>query len=487
MTTEATGFSLKGLVEVFFLYGPFFITLFIMIYGIRQAKGALDKADDANPPRQEALRLYRRIYVAVWVFSGALVVACCAWWFYNFDNESKKKYVLRMDISDAQPTDRFEPKTEGVFVRTQDINDPVLRRDEFVVVQEKPFLDGDEIEIVHKKNGDAVFRYPIRLSDLNQKKGSAFKLELDGVSGQYQLVPKYPQAAPVKKSAAEFFGIVSAHAQSVRSIIYGKRIEPAAINPNAVLPRLGASLATPAANSPTPATLQDYWADQLSRKRQTIGRQIEALDALDAPLAKDRAAIDLLRPIALAETKGETLLSLLLNLSRHQDKLLAYKAQRLLEKANYTSAVIKVATVTGYSPELQRQALIALNEKQWQGIGAEVSALDKASVSRQQASFAKTPTPVPSATFDGTKYYALVTWPALMENQARCLVEKLSQQKSDSGLPVVDRRNISTGSAMSFTFDSRADATVFADSVKGCGAKTEFVYFGDKRLAATRP
>ena len=484
MTTVASGFSLKDGVELFFLYGPFFITLFIMIYGIRQAKGALDKAEDANPPRQDALRLYRRIYVAVWVFSGALVVACCAWWFVNFDNESKKKYVLRMDISDAQPTDRFEPKTEGVFVRTQDINDPDLRRDEFVVVQEKPFLDGDEIEIVHKKGGDAVFRYPIRLADLKEKKGSAFRLKFE--NGQYQLVPKQPLAIPATKSAAEFFGIASAHAQSSRSIIYGKRIEPAAVDQNAGLAKPGASLAMPAANSPTPAKIQDYWADQLSRKRQTIGRQIEALDALDASLARDRAAIDLLRPIAEAETKGETLLSLLLNLSRHQDKLLAYKAQRLLEKSNYTSSVIKVATATGYAPEVQRQALIALNEKQWKGIGAEVSALDKASVSRQQANFAKTPTPVPSATFDGTKYYALVTWSALSENQAKCLTAKLNLQKSGGGSPVVDQGNISTGSAMSFTFDSRADATVFADSVKGCGGKTEFVYFGDKRLSATR-
>ncbi len=486
MTTVATGFSLKDGVELFFLYGPFFITLFIMIYGIRQAKGALDKADDANPPRQDALRLYRRIYVAVWVFSGALVVACCAWWFVNFDNESKKKYVLRMDISDAQPTDRFEPKTEGVFVRTQDINDPDLRRDEFVVVQEKPFLDGDEIEIVHKKGGDAVFRYPIRLADLKEKKGSAFRLKLE--NGQYQLVPKQSQPVPANKSAAELFGVTSAHAQSGHTIIYSKRIEPAAVvDQNAGLAKPGASLTMPAANSPAPATIQDYWADQLSRKRQTIGRQIEALDALDASLAKDRAAIDLLRPIAAAEIKGETLLSLLLNLSRHQDKLLAYKAQRLLEKTSYTSSVIKVATTTGYSPEVQRQALIALNEKQWKGIGAEVSALDKASVSRQQANFAKTPTPVPSATFDGTKYYALVTWPALIESQTKCLAEKLKQQKSESGSSVVDLGNISKGSSVSFTFDSRADATVFADSVKGCGAKTEFVYFGDKRLAATRP
>lgn len=481
MTTVATGFSLKDGVELFFLYGPFFITLFIMIYGIRQAKGALDRADDANPPRQDALRLYRRIYVAVWVFSGALVVACCAWWFVNFDNESKKKYVLRMDISDAQPTDRFEPKTEGVFVRTQDINDPDLRRDEFVVVQEKPFLDGDEIEIVHKKGGDAVFRYPIRLADINQKKGSAFRLVLEG--GQYQLVPKRSQALPATKSAAALFGIGDVNAESARTI-YGKPIEQSMMKANSAIVKSGPSLT---ARPPTPGASQDFWADQLSQKRQTIGRQIDALDALEALVAKDRAAVDLLRPIAAAEIKGETLLSLLLNLSRHQDKLLAYKAQRMLEKTNYTSSVIKVATATGYSPEVQRQALIALNEKQWKGIGAEVTALDKASVSRQQASFAKTPTPVPSATFDGTKYYALVTWSALSENQAKCLTEKLNLQKSDGGSPVVDQGNISTGSSMSFTFDSRADATVFADSVKGCGAKTEFVYFGDKRLAATRP
>ena len=82
----------------------------------------------------------------------------------------------------------------------------------------------------------------------------------------------------------------------------------------------------------SPVVQLDYWAGQLSQKRQTIGRQLEALDALTNILGNNRTALDLLRGIPGSETKGETLLSLLLNLAKHQDKLLAYKAGQLLEK-----------------------------------------------------------------------------------------------------------------------------------------------------------
>ncbi len=46
------------------------------------------------------------------------------------------------------------------------------------------------------------------------------------------------------------------------------------------------------------------------------------------------------------------------------------------------------------------------------------------------------------------------------------------------------QRRMREPGAIALAFDSRAEATVFADSVKSCGAKIDFVYQGDKRLAA---
>jgi hypothetical protein len=486
MTTATAATSLKDWVTLFFLYGPFFITLFIMIYGIRQAKGAVDKAEQIKPRDQDALRLYRRIYVSVWGFSAVLVVACCTWWFTNEIHESNKRYVLRMDISDAQPTDRFEPASDGVFVRTQNANDPDLRRDEFVVVQEKPFADSDEIEIVHKKGADVVqaIKYPIRVSDLDPRKGSAFKLVFVTETGQYQLVPKHSQAVATNATVTGLLGIGLAYAEAEHAIV-GKQINLRSLNPGkGSPPKSPLAPSSPNAQTASPVSIQDFWDEQLGQKRQSIGRQIDALDALEGLLSKDHASVDLLRPIANSETKGETLLSLLLNLSRHQDKLLAYRAQRLLDKANYFPTVSKVATATsGLPPEEQRQILIALNPTQWGSVAADVAAQQKATFSKQQSTYAKTPTPVPSATYDGTKYFTLVTWPALNENQAGCLAEKIYRHNLDAVSLADEQANIAKGNSMGFKFDSRAEATMFAESVKPCGAKTDFVYNGDKRLA----
>ena len=484
-TTLNTAASFGDWAAVFFLYGPFFITLFIMIYSVRQAKMAVDKADQARPRDAEAARLFRRIYLGVWIFSAILVVSCCTWWFINYSSESGKKYVWHLDISNAQPTDRLEPNSTGVFARTQNAGDPDLRHDEFVVVKEKSPKANEVIEIVHKKGADAVYTYPIRVADLSQNEEASFKLVFD--NGRYQLMPKHPLTVPNGKSTTELLGVSLAYAE-IRNPIVGKPVD---VKPST--PFVGAQkFSLPSKNSATaqaasPLSLQDFWSDQLIQKRQTIGRQIEALEALEELQIKNQNAIELLRPVATSEIKGETLLSALLNLSRHQDKLLAFKAQRLLDKTNYLSSVIKVATATNdISPEVQRQVLIALNEKQWESVANEVAAQQKVNISRQQKIYSKTATPVPSATYDGTRYFSVISWPILSDSQTKCLAEKVYRHNLDASSLAEEQREIAKGNTIGIVFDTRAEAAVFADSVKTCGAKTDFVYRGDKRLSALK-
>ncbi len=485
MGTATSFSSIRDWVSLFFLYGPFFITLFIMIYGIRQAKGALDKAETTKPRDPDALKLYRRIYVAVWMFSALLVIACCWWWFQNYSTESDKKYVLRLDVTDAQPSDRLEPNTNGFFVRTSDAADIARRRDEFVFVKDKPFEEGEEIEIVHKKGVDAMqaLKYPIRVAEIDKKRGSAYKLVFE--DGKYSLVSKSAGTKP-HKDISDLLGIGVAQAQTAKSIV-GKPFDL----------RSAAPLSAPNINAPPPAGVlvtpsvvlsaaayQDHWTSELSQARQSISRQIEALDALAEKAAKGGGSLDLLRPVPNAQSKGETLLSQLMYLSKHQDKLVAYKARKLLDQLDYLTAAAKAASSAGTATEVQRQILIALTEREWEQIAKRVPTNQKAGFDQQQRLYGKAASPLPSATAEGTKYFAVVTWPALNDSQNKCLAEKIYRQNIDAASLADQLKEINRLRTIGMVFDSRAEAAFFADGVKNCGAKTDFVYNGDKRLVA---
>ncbi len=515
MAGDASGFSFKDLVELFFLYGPFFITLFIMIYGIRHAKAALDTAGNSKPRDKDAVHFSRQIYVSVWIFSGILVIACCTWWFKNYDQESKKKFVKHMDISDAQPTDRFEPRSDHVFVRTSEINDPSRRRDEIVVINEKPFVENDEIEIVHKKGNDPISVFPVRISDLGAVNRTSYKLVLN--NGLYQLKPKHPPLSHALAKVAGFPGINSAYAAELRTIeskplsrsmdrnvekISKENARPrpefteksiakssgsasgraTSAAPSTVAPTV---VAPAPLSAPSPTLQQDYWVGQLGQKRQTIGRQLEALDAMANMLNSNSATLDLLRAVPGSENRGETVLSLLLNLAKHQDKLLAYKANLLLEKNHYDRLLVAVTAANSVTtPDNQRQILLALTEQQWQMIASIAPAPQKNNVTMQQTTYAKRSNPVGSATMDGTKYFALISWPALTEKQVDCAAEKIFRHNIESVSLAGEQQNIKKNRSVALVFDSRAEASIFADSISVCGARTEFVYHGDRRLAA---
>src|SRR5262249_41146071 len=142
----------------------------------------------ANPAHIQYLR---RMNTGIWIFTGFLVVATCTWWVLRKDVESTKAYVVRIDISDAQPTDILEPFSDNLFYRNQNPLDAARRKDVSVAVAERPFRLKQPLVIIHKKGADATsgvrFTVPID-KDLLDQRVAEYKLVLNTEKGKYELV-----------------------------------------------------------------------------------------------------------------------------------------------------------------------------------------------------------------------------------------------------------------------------------------------------------
>lgn len=465
--------------KLFFEYGLFFITLVFILIVARGAGKSLQAAVDAKAD-EGTIRYQRRMNTGIWIFTCFLVLATCAWWIVRKDIESTKAFVVRLDISDAQPTDILEPFSDNMFYRNQDPLDAARRKDTFVAVAEKPFRLKQPLVIIHKKGTDAAVavRYTVPVDEAMLKERNAeYKLVLNPQKGKYELVAA-SAAGPSTASS-----IISSAFAMQPSVISGERIT---LPPSAVqsLPQQAPLRAVrPSADVLPSSRVEADAATVLLNETSSVYRQIQALDALIDATARD-APPDFFKKRAGTD---ETLLSYLITLSHHQDKLLRYKAQTLLQRADAVGAVAKVATgKSRQAQDVDRRILASLEPSDWnlveQRLRKEGAIVADANVARRGGA-----SPVPSATVDGTQYYGLTTWAKLNGPQASCLANVVYRQndvqgaRPDEALGFVQSRN-----GFAFTFRTKSEAIVFADAAQKCGASTQFVYKGDPKLAQFR-
>jgi len=254
--------------------------------------------------------------------------------------------------------------------------------------------------------------------------------------------------------------------------------QPIAIPPSAVQSPLPSSLRAPQirAAEADPATA-------LLTETGSIYRQIDALDGLLA--AAQRGSL----PNLFQRRKGsdETLLSYLITLSHHEDQQLRYKARALLQRVDYLSAVAAIAVGESRQPEeVDRRVLASLDPADWEAVEQHMRKTGASLPDRNSAPRRGT-SPVPSATADGTQYYGVTTWSSLNADQSKCLANVVFRQNDVTGArPDEALGFVQSRKGFSFTFRTKSEAVVFADATRRCGAATEFLYQGDKKLARFR-
>ncbi len=486
MSPDTLDKSLVDWVKLFFDYGPFFITLFFLIFGVRFAQRALGEAEavlarasaERGPHAVDRVRYYRRIYAGVWLFSALLVVVSCVWWIARKEIDGTKDYVFRIDVSDVQPSDRLEPYSESLFHRTVDEFDATRRRDTFVAVNEKPLEADQQLVIVHKKGGDAPVgnKYSLKLTkEALSRKSMSFRLTFK--DGLYSLEEDRP-AAPSKVVLSDLLGIGSAFAgKEQKSVIRAESINYR--NAPTMFTESSSGSMVRDARTATQALLDE---------NSSLSKQIAAIDVLEKALASGEV-IDFLqaKPGNGAGAKGETMLSYLLTLSRHEDRLLSYKARRLLEKADYLTIVTAIASSqTRLDAAVEKRVLLSLAPADWKAVEERLQRQNTKLPAQQASIVSKANPPLPSATVDGTKYYAKVSWSNLSAQQAECLADKLYRQNSDASSVAEEKKLIASRSVRGLAFDNKSESLVFANAVESCGAKTEFLYKSDARLRQIR-
>lgn len=470
--------------RLFFEFGPFFITLLIMLVFLRSASKELGEAVAKNAPQQE-VRFRRRIYGGIWLFVGTLILISVAWWLWRKEQETSMQYVVRFDISDAQPTDVLAPESDDFYYRNRDVNDADLRRDTFVAIADKPFKPMQQFFIVHKKGPDAVkgLKYPVTIDkDVLKERRASYRLTFK--EGSYELVPIQSQHI-ADDANVRLIGAAYAADISTRPSIPAQQWAPLPIKPS--LPRPQQSqYPPPIATGSTPEA--ELAVRALLDEQSSVARLIDALDELSSEAINGRSINVLQTRTATGQRSEESLLSYLLTLSHHEDKLLAFKAKDLLERTDYVGVVVKAASgETRIDPAVERRILASLSPSDWTAIEARMKK-DRVSVQAPKVDnrVVKGAAPIPSATVEGTQYYGLTTWERLTPDQTRCLSGVIYRQSDAPGTAASAQGFVESKKGYAMSFKTKSEAIVYADLVSKCGAKTEFVYKKDKRLSEFR-
>jgi hypothetical protein len=475
MEIDAGNWLEKGS-RLFFEFGPFFITLLIMLVFLRSASRELSDAVAKNAPQQE-VRFRRLVYGGIWLFAGTLILISVAWWLWRKEQEANTQYVVRFDISDAQPTDVLAPASDDFYYSNRDVTDADRRRDTFVAISEKPFKPMQQFVIVHKKGFDAErgFKYLVTIDkDVLKERRASYRLVLR--DGNYELAPIQSSHASVDQDW-QLIGVAFAGEAISRPNIPAQQWTPP---PKSMPPQ---SQGLPRNSQAADAELA---VRVLLNEKSSVARLIDALDILSGEVRNGRR-INLLQTRAASGSDGEeSLLSYLLTLSHHEDRLLAFKSKDLLERTDYIRIIVKAASgETGVAPSVERRILASLSPSDWTAVEGRMKT-DRISVpaSKVESRSAKGAAPIPSATEEGTQYYSLTSWGKLTTDQAKCLAGVIYRESDDPRTTLASAEGfVESRNGYALSFKTKSEAIVYAGLASKCGAKTEFVYRRDKRLS----
>jgi len=442
---EATDYT-----ELAFKYGPFaFAILFglVALYLIREAKSAAESGD------KELEAQTGKFWIGAALVGGASL--CFAgigttYWLRT----AQAEHVFRGEIKDLSTyeqvaADDFYFRTE-LRTAMQGESDP-LHNVHFVAIQARPFVKGQLFEIAYLKEG-AAKRTTLRLA-YEGEAAPAYRIEYNEQARVSELkkIPTLAQPAQEQQHAA--YSPFAAYAQSL---------------PVSKLPAMSSQIVQRSVQAPAGVDMR--LVSLLQDSRTPVGAKIDALDRLNA---LDAAS---LKAYAQAVTDREPFALTLIELSRHSDKELAYKAKTLADKAGVDATLAAqlnspTAEVRGgaqkavlrVTPErAERIIQQAPNSARNRTLASEVQTGDKQRVLR----------PVGSA--GGDRYYVKANWDPNNQRVVSCLTG-LFQRELMSARSPQDEQKLMAGKSERLVFwYTKEWALSMADKIDACGAKASF-------------
>lgn len=443
--TTVSDASTKGYIELAARYGPFAFAVLTGLGVVWLIKLTRDCAGSDKPHVEALAATYKKFTVA----AGLTALCFAGIGTYHWMRSEQGAQVFLGSIKDLKDyeqvdADSFYFKTE---LKKQLIGDTQKYRNEhFVAIQDHPFSPGQEFEIAYNKEG-AKMRTTFKVKYAG---GSPdFRIDYDSDSDSYVLKPVVAETA-AGKTGLLFSNPLVVYAQTVSPVTSSAQATKSVVQsgPQAVDPNIIALLQ----NSSTP-----------------VGAKIDLLDKLRTMDATT------LKAYVSTVTKQESFALTLIDLTRHSDKELSYKAKIVVEKSDAQAVIAQQfkspdanvrsaaqQTVFRVSPERANEILKkAPASPQTQQLTAEVN-----SGSKQQVL-------IPVGSSSGDRYIVSMDWDEKDSRISSCMNTRVRGLLNT--LHVDPTRFAGIKPQQTLSLDSKDNALKMFDAIQSCGAKAASV------------
>ena len=425
--------------------GPFFISLLFLLIGSTIARKAYKNVCERKEPvpTEKEVGTYRAWFIFSFVFGSALTLAGVVYWFKHEPIYAFSGVIQNLNSAQTVWGDRDAQGT--VYIHRIPLGSDIdgeKRNDEFLIVRGTPFRDGEEFDLHFMKkteDGSAtrIDKLPLKYSTTSPE----LEIQWNPKTGKNELVSSGTAEAPKRPNASLSLSLISEARADMLQTSFAQR-EPDRLSVNRII-------------------------DVLQGDRVYVGSEISALDAMLKLAANERLAL------VANDGMSEPVVITLLDLTRHSDAELAYKAKLALSGVDVAAILrtkltdVKPATRARYSAVLlrlpTRDALAIVNSIP--KLPAEAVAVKKRIASNWTPRLLAA-----SATSSGDRYWFAALWNRGDSAMTACVSRKLSTSGDFVAAPPA------TGQAI---FTLAAPATVVDDwmlALSGAYGQTHAFY-----------
>ncbi len=434
--------------ELSYQYGPFlFAVLFTLVISKRARNNYYEVVTRSEPPpTDEEKTTYRRVYIGTFAFGVVLVIASVTWWMFNqtYHHVFTGRIV---DLKDYEQVSSMQMYFRPIL-HAQHGEAPPMRDEEFVLVQAGTIPSSKTLDVYYSKGGSHIEKFQVCCKD--------------GSHSKYQVVWSDSLRTNVLERIAPPAGIASVSGNVVWA---AEQDEQSVFGHQVPFRRDGSARYDPV------EVLQD--------ERSDVGSKIVAIDHL---LALED---DSLRAMARIVTEKEPMAQTLLDLTRHSDKELAYKAHLIDERCDIegilagrskTKGVEKSVKASNIEFETQSPKVLAAPEVAVKAGSAEGDKIvEQVKTDIEEGS--KSAAVVPTASRDGDRYYVQATWKPTDTAVVDCLA-RLFNSEPGHNRTLEDEKVLMSGKSERIVWwYSKKWAVWIAARIEECGGTAEFVGF----------
>lgn len=466
---------MKESAELAYQYGPFFFSLLFLVGISRWAYRNYNAAcKRTNPPASEKeISGLRSTYLASFFVGTVLVLASVVWWFLF----RPQRYYFGGEIKSLEQYDNLQSDSEGIFFRSHYESAPFYQQlpqtAYFLIVDDKPFSAGEGFDLdlykgTFTKEKITQDRNMLHIEYDPKDPSPIYELDCCDDKGHYTL----------KKTSNP----------REKSFIFGNNVVYAASSAQSADP--GVSHSSSSSNAKHSSSRRTHAfvsasADLVKDPRADVGERSLALQQMQS---SDREDLAELLDRAGENANGDPLVLTILDLTRHSDKQLAFRAKTLLTKLDVNQYIADRLTSRNHDTcLLAERVLFRVDTKTASQIIelAKLKEWNSANVERETESGNKTrvlvPTWIPAEKFHdaGDWYFVKALWNPSDDRTQSCLTKVFHDELISPRTLNQEEDLMRQLHGVRYVYWDEEWALAIADNIANCGGRFAFVHPGE--------